>query len=86
MWRDAKRLNKPIIDENQAEEFDLRITYAMKYDHAVTLSIWEDGFTHDITGRIHYVDPITHGLRIELKPGEFESVAFDSIVGIQVLD
>lgn len=86
LWRDAKRLNKPIIDENQAEEFDLRIIYAMKYDHPVKLSIWDDGFTHDIIGRIHCIDPITHRLRIELKPGEFERVAFDNIVGMEVVN
>ncbi|MEH7346475.1 YolD-like family protein [Bacillus sp. JJ1532] len=85
-WRDNERQDKPIIDEHEAEEFDLRIIYAMEYDHSVKLTVWDDGFTFDITGRFHYVDPITHELRIEVKLGEFERVTFDSIIGVKVLN
>ncbi|MEH7545970.1 MULTISPECIES: hypothetical protein [Bacillaceae] len=35
---------------------------------------------------IHYLDPITHQLRIELKPGEFERISFEDVVGVVVLD
>ncbi|WP_420489204.1 YolD-like family protein [Neobacillus vireti] len=50
------------------------------------LTVWDDGFTHDITGRVHYVDPITHELRIVLKSGKFERVAFDNLIGVKVLN
>lgn len=86
MFKDQARQPKPILDEYQSEEFDLRIAYATEYNHAVKLTVWHDGFTHYITGRVHYVDPITHELRIELEPGEFERVAFDSVVGVKVLN
>ena len=86
MFKDQARTTKPILDENQTEEFDLRIAYAMEYNHAVKLTIWDDGFTHEMTGRVHYVDPITYELRIEVKPGEFERVAFESVVGVKVLN
>ncbi|WP_254119006.1 YolD-like family protein [Bacillus sp. FJAT-29790] len=56
-WRDNERQAKPIIDEHEAEEFELRIIYAMEYGHSVKLTVWDDGFTFDITGRVHYVDP-----------------------------
>jgi hypothetical protein len=85
-WLDTERIKKPLIDEQQTEEFDLRIIYSMEYNHYVKLTVWNDGFTRDIDGRVHYVDPITHELRIELKPGEFERVAFDSVVGVKVVD
>ncbi|WP_028391162.1 YolD-like family protein [Bacillus cihuensis] len=85
-WRDNERQAKPIIDEHEAEEFDLRIIYAMEYDHSVKLTVWDEGFTFDITGRVHYVDPITHELRIEVKLGEFERVTFDSIIGVKVVN
>ena len=52
----------------------------------VKLTVWDDGFTQDIYGRVHYVDPITHELCIEVKPGEFERVLFDSVVGVKVVD
>ncbi len=85
-WIDTERIRKPIIDEQEAEEFDLRIIYSMEYNHLVKLTIWDDGFTQDIFGRVHYVDPITHELRIEVKPGELERVLFDSVVGVKVVD
>lgn len=85
-WLDTERIRKPIVDEHQAEEFDLRIIYSMEYNHSIKLTLWDDGFTQDIQGRIHYVDPMTKELRIEVKPGEFEWVAFDSVVGVKVVD
>jgi hypothetical protein len=85
-WRDTERQPKPIIDEYEAEEFDLRIAYAMENNLAVKLTIWSDGFTEELTGHVHYVDPITHQLRIEVKPGEFERVAFEDVVGVVVVD
>ncbi|MEH7181099.1 YolD-like family protein [Neobacillus vireti] len=84
-WCDTERIRKPIIDEHEAEEFDLRIIYSMEYNHSVILTIWEDGFTHEITGRVHYVNPITHELRIEVKPSEFERVPFDNVIGVKVV-
>ncbi|MBT2659384.1 YolD-like family protein [Bacillus sp. ISL-18] len=84
-WRDTERERKPIIDEHKAEEFDLRIIYAMEYNHSVTLTIWVEGFTKEMTGRIHLVDPVTHELRIEVKDGEFERVAFENVVGVKVV-
>ncbi|NRD76202.1 YolD-like family protein [Bacillus sp. BRMEA1] len=85
-WHDTERIKKPIIDEHEIEEFDLRISYSMEYGHRVKATIWDDGFTYDISGRIHYVDPITHVLRIEVKPGKFECVEFSSVVGIKVIN
>jgi hypothetical protein len=85
MFKDQARTSKPLLDENQTEEFDLRIAFATEYNHAVKLIVWDEGFTYDITGRVHYVDPITHGLRIELESGEFERVAFESVVGVKVM-
>jgi hypothetical protein len=86
MFKDQAREDKPILDEYQTEEFDLRIKYAMEYKHAVRLSVWSDGFTEVLTGKVHYVDPITHQLRIETKPGDIESIAFDCVVGVTVVN
>ncbi|SDN62592.1 YolD-like family protein [Bacillus sp. OK048] len=86
MFKDQARIAKPILDEYQKEEFDLRIAYATEYNYGVKLTVWDDGFTHDITGLVHYADPITHELRLKLKHGEFERVAFESVVGVKVLN
>ncbi|MFF2587989.1 YolD-like family protein [Peribacillus butanolivorans] len=86
MFKDQARTAKPILDEYQAEEFDLRIAYTTEYNHAVKLTAWDKGITHDIIGHAHYVDPITHEVRIEVKPGEFKRVTFESVVGVKILN
>lgn len=86
MYKDQERQAKPILDEYQTEEFDLRIKYAMEYKHAVKLTVWSDGFTADYTGRIHRVDPITHELRIEVKPGEYGRIQFEDVCGVTVVE
>jgi hypothetical protein len=86
MFKDQVRQPRPILDEYQTEEFDLRITYAMEYHHHVKLTVWADGFTTDYTGRIHYVDPISKQLRIETKPGEYERVAFEDVTAVKVVN
>jgi hypothetical protein len=84
MYKDQARQTKPMLDEYQTEEFDLRIKYAMEYKHAVRLTVWADGFTTDYTGRIHRVDP--HELRLETKPGEYERIQFEDVTAVKVVD
>ncbi|WP_251026640.1 MULTISPECIES: YolD-like family protein [unclassified Bacillus (in: firmicutes)] len=72
MFKDQERQPRPLLSEFDTEEFDQRIAYAMEYSLAIKLTVWADGFTTELTGGIHYVDPITHQLRIEVKPGEFD--------------
>jgi hypothetical protein len=71
LWRDTERIAKPIIDEHETEEIDHRIIYSMEFNHLVKLTVWDDGFTHNINGRVHYLYPITREIRIEVKSGEF---------------
>ena len=84
LWRDTERMAKPIIDEYEMDEFDQRICYAMDYNLAVKLKVWKDGFTSEIIGFVHHVDPILHEVHIEIKPGEFERIKFEDIMGVNV--
>ncbi|NHC43397.1 YolD-like family protein [Bacillus sp. MM2020_1] len=86
MFKDQERQPRPLLSEFDTEEFDQCIAYAMENKLTVKLSVWADGFTTDMTGSIHHVDPITHQLRIEVKPDGFERIAFVNVVGVVVLD
>lgn len=86
MFKDQERQEKPILDEYQREEFDQRIGYAMEFNLPVELTIWNDGFTEVITGNIHYIDPIQHHLRVEIKPGEFQRVDLDNVIRVVVVE
>ncbi|MCM3115704.1 YolD-like family protein [Neobacillus sp. MER 74] len=86
LWIDQERMNKPIIDEYEKEEFDQRLCYAMEHNLPVKVTIWSDGFTCEITGRIHYLDPISYQLRIELQRGEFQRIDFRDVIDLSVVD
>jgi hypothetical protein len=86
LWTDQERIIKPIIDENEKEEFDQRICYSMEYNLLVKITMWYNGFPSDITGSIHYVDHTSHQLRIELQGGEFRLIDFEDVIGVSVLD
>jgi hypothetical protein len=86
MYKDQERQAKPIIDEYQREEFDQQICYAMEFHLPVKLTIWQDGFLQEITGVVHYIDPIKRHLRVESKPGEIQRVDLDCVIGVVVVD
>jgi YolD-like protein len=87
MYKDQARQAKPLLDDYQTEEFDLRIKYAQEYKKAVRVTVWSDGFTEDYTGHIQRVDPITHEfLRLEVKPGEYERIQFGDVTAVKVVD
>ncbi|QOR65795.1 YolD-like family protein [Cytobacillus suaedae] len=85
LWTDQNRILKPIIDQYEKEEFDLRICYAMEYNIPVKVKTWSNGFITNLTGNIRYVDQITNQLRIELEGGEFQRIDFDDVIGVSVV-
>jgi hypothetical protein len=85
MFKDQGRMPKPLIDEYETEVFDQRICYAMEYNLAVKLTVWTDGFLEEFKGCIHYVDPISHQLRIEGNVGEIMCFSFEDVIGVKVL-
>jgi hypothetical protein len=86
MFKDQERKLKPLLDEYEKEEFDRSIAYAMEYHLLVEIKVGSEGFRESITGFIHYVDPVTSQLRMEVKPGEFERIAFENVVGVNVVE
>jgi hypothetical protein len=83
---DYYRTNKPELDAYQLIELDERICAAMAHNLPIKLTVWEGGFTRDINGMVHFIDPLTKELRIEIKPGEYERVKFEVIINIVVMD
>lgn len=86
MFKDQERMAKPIIDEYEREKFDQRITHAMELNLMVRLTVWVDGFTDELTGRIRNVDLLTQRIRVEVTAGEFKRVAVEEVVKVAILD
>lgn len=86
IFKDHSRIAKLILDKHQKEKFNYQIAYATEYNQAVKLTVGDGGYTYNITSRVHYINPITRELRIEVKPGEFERVAFASVVRVRIFN
>jgi hypothetical protein len=83
---DYYRTAKPQLDVGQLEEFDVIISEAMADNMPVKVRTWHHGFNSDICGKVHYVDPITQQLRIEVKPGEYERVKMADIISVVIIE
>ncbi|MFE4430822.1 YolD-like family protein [Peribacillus butanolivorans] len=83
---DYHRQQKPLIDEFQFEEFDQRICYAMEYNFTVKITRWDDGFTYEETGRVHYVDPIKREVRLKTEVGDVERVKMSEVIAVDVFE
>jgi hypothetical protein len=83
---DYYRTAKPQLDEYQLEEFDERICDAMAANQPIKITVWDAGFTTDIIGKIHYVDPITKQIRIEVGGRKFKYVRFEDIISVFIND
>jgi hypothetical protein len=82
--RDELRQAKPILDEYEIEELENRICYAMEYTYPVVITKWEDGFTYEEQGLVHFLDPIKKEVRLVSKDGAAMSIKFLDIVGVEV--
>jgi hypothetical protein len=63
-----------------------RIYYAIEKNLAVKLTLWKDGFTRELTGRIHQVDPFKQEIIFEIKLGEGKRINVKGVVGMAILD
>ncbi|MFJ7855318.1 YolD-like family protein [Peribacillus frigoritolerans] len=86
MLRDDQRQPKRIADEYELAEFDEKLHYAIAYNLPVRLTVWDDGFTEDLRGHIHYIDEITKEVRLKVANGTVERLRFEALVGVEVIE
>jgi hypothetical protein len=84
--REYYKTSKPLLDPYQIQEFESKIHYAMEYHYPVMLNVWYDGFTEEVRGYIHYLDPIQKEVRLKDDEGNVEHVKFENIINVEVED
>ncbi|WP_176167327.1 YolD-like family protein [Mesobacillus jeotgali] len=82
--REELRKPRPLLDEYEIQELENRICYAMEYTYTVKISKWEDGFTYEETGQVHYLDPIRKEVRMVTADGCAVVIPFADIVAVVV--
>lgn len=83
---DYLRTDKPQLDAYQYDEFDECIGEAMANNLPIKITVWQDGFSTEITGNVHDIDPMKKQLQIEETAGEYNRVRFEDIINVVVID
>ncbi|MBM7691436.1 hypothetical protein JOC77_000841 [Peribacillus deserti] len=85
--QDYYKLEKPILDEYQIQEFESKICLAMEFTYLLKITLWEDGFNKEYTGLAHRLDSIAKIIYLELQPETFlTKINFSDIVYVEVLE
>ncbi|KAF0816569.1 YolD [Bacillus sp. ZZV12-4809] len=84
--RDLMRVQKPILDEYQINEFERQVCEAMEFATPVKLTVWRDGFTYDEVGRVHYLEPIHKEVRLQTEQGTISRIKFADIVAVEIIE
>ncbi len=86
-WQKSlEKVKKPIIDEQQWEEFGQTIQEAMANNQRVKFTVWKDGFFEDVKGWVHSVDPQLKRIRIDIDEIDVDYIPFDVITGVEIAE
>ncbi|GAM14707.1 YolD-like family protein [Mesobacillus selenatarsenatis] len=84
--RDALRQPKPLLDEYEILEMENRICYAMEYTYQVKITKWDDGFSYEEKGHVHFLDPIRKEVRMVTGDGSAIAIKFADIIAVEVVE
>jgi YolD-like protein. len=79
-------VQKPIIDEYMVQEFESKIQYAFESRCKIAFKVWREGFTEDVSGYVHRLDPFTKEIGIQDEMGRVKRVQFKDIIDMQVAE
>lgn len=79
---ETKKTDKSIIDEQQAEEFESIIAYAMSVNKPLSFSIFDLGVVNQLKGFIQYINYEKKMLHIKDLSDDIHFVLLDDIVGV----
>jgi hypothetical protein len=83
---ESQKIEMPLLDEYQLQEFDERIHYSMDYHFPVEFTFLIEGFEHKIVGYVHYFDQLKRQINVKTLDGPGEYINFDNIMNVKVID
>ncbi|MGV2941358.1 YolD-like family protein [Mesobacillus sp. LC4] len=84
--RDELRQPRPLLDEYEIQEMENQICCAMEYTYEVKITKWDDGFTYEEKGHVHYLDPIRKEVRMVTDDRSVIVFKFEDIIAVSVID
>ena len=82
LWMEDEKTGKPVLDEQQLQEIDEKLHTAMEYRLPLIFTLWRDGFTHEVEGALHYMDENRKIMKIAGMQGEFETIHYEDVIGV----
>ena len=82
LWSEDDRKEKPILDEQQKVEIDLKLQLAIKDDLTVEVEYYGDYDYHTEKGKLLIVDSLNRRLRFDDKETEIQ---LDDIIDVNIL-
>ncbi|MDQ0299619.1 REP element-mobilizing transposase RayT [Salibacterium salarium] len=79
----AKKSKKPVLDEQQWEEFEWLLSEAIQEKEELKFTYWEDGYFYDVIGYCHYINTKQKQFHIKNDEDEVNFISFDQIIDIK---
>ncbi|GIN98541.1 hypothetical protein J6TS1_44110 [Siminovitchia terrae] len=61
---DSVRVKEPQLDEQEREQINETIHFAMKFNQLLIFTIWIDGFFEEVTCAVHYINQINKQMHV----------------------
>jgi YolD-like protein len=80
--RDYKRVEKPMLSQDQIEEFERLISESLQLHTELEITHWKDGFFEKELGQIKKVDQLNKMLYLQ-KNEDRSTIRFNAIIDIK---
>ena len=80
------KVDKPIIDDQQKQEFAQAMSDAKVNNQRIKISIWKEGFFEDFVGYLNNIDPYLKRIRLDINESEVAYINIVDIVGVEARD
>ncbi|CAG9610788.1 YolD-like family protein [Pseudoneobacillus rhizosphaerae] len=83
---DYQKINKPIVDESQIDEFEQKLCLALEHKQSITITIWEEGFFRMFIGSVQKLDEWNKTIHLVEEDGCLTTIWFNQVVGVDLLE
>lgn len=83
VFEEEKRIEKPILDEQQRWENETKLQLALHNNLTVELKIYEDGSFLKLKGKIMFMDAINRAIHLESEG--IDEIQFENITNVMIL-
>lgn len=81
--KEQMKVEKPVLDEQQIEDFEMLIQQSYEYKFALSIELYDDGFFWGVEGVVSHINTQRELLHIKDIVGDTNIVMFGDIVDVK---